>query len=104
MSQDPTARCLQHPKFKQLVHARGRFSLIFTLVILGGYSLYVLGMSFAPAFMAAPFRDGGHVTNGIVLAILVILNGMVCAGIYSWWANRRFDAIRKELREDLGHV
>lgn len=104
MSQDPTERCLQHPKFQQLVRARGRFSWIFTLIILLGYGIYVLGMSFTPGFMAAPIQDGGHVTYGILIAVLVIVNGMVCAGAYTWWANRRFDALRKELREDLGHV
>jgi len=104
MSQSETGKCLNHPKFKQLTHARARFNLIFSLIITVSYGLYVLGMSYVPGFMAHPLREGGNVTYGILIAILVILIGMVSAGIYTWWANRRFDALKSELLKDPGYA
>lgn len=103
MSQPETEKCLAHPKFKQLVRARGRFSLLFSLIITAGYGIYVLAMSFAPGFMSSPMQEGSSMTYGILIALLVIVCGMVCSGIYIWWANKKFDVLRRELLEDLGY-
>lgn len=102
MSQPETEKCLANPKFKQLVHARGRFSLMFTLIITAGYSIFVLGMSYAPGFMSRPLGEGGSMTYGILIGVLVIISGIVCSGIYTWWANRHFDVLKAELLKDLG--
>lgn len=103
MSQTETERCLNHPKFKQLTHSRGRFSLLFSLIITVAYSIFVLGMSFAPGFMSSPLKEGGSMTYGILIAVLVILTGMICSGIYTYWANKKFDVLKRELLKDLGH-
>jgi len=103
LSGTETEKCLHHPQFKQLIRARGRFSLVFSLMILLSYGLYVLGMCFAPTAMAQPFEEGGSMTYGILMAVGVILWGMICSGIYSWWANRHFEAIKHALLKDLGY-
>lgn len=103
MSEPLTGKCLAHPKFKELVRTRGQFSFYFTLIIVIGYGIYVLGMAYAPAFMSKVTFEGGTMTNGILIAILVILSGMFCAGFYTWWANRKFDVLKAELLKDLGH-
>lgn len=103
MSQSETEKCLAHPKFQQLVRARSRFSLLFSLIIAVGYAIYVLGMSFAPGFMSSPLSAGSSLTYGIVIAVLVIISGMVFSGIYTWWANKKFDRLNRELLKDLGH-
>ncbi len=102
MSPTETEKCLNHPKFKELTRARNRFGLVFSLIIAVGYAVYVLGMSFAPGFMSQSF-GGGSMTYGIVIGVLVIISGMVCSGIYTWWANRYFDVLSGELRKELGH-
>ena len=103
MSQSDTEKCLAHPKFQQLVQVRGRFSLVFSLIITVGYAIYVLGMAFAPGFMSSSLTEGSSLTYGIVIAVLVILSGMICSGIYTWWANRKIDGLKRELLKDLGH-
>lgn len=103
MSQSETEKCLSHPKFKQLTHARSRFSIIFSLIITAGFGFYVLATAFAPEFMARPVQIGQSMTNGILAAIIMIVLGMVSSGIYTWWANRHFDVLRDELLKDLGH-
>ncbi len=103
MSQLETEKCLNHPKFKQLTRARARFSLYFSLAIAIIYGIYVLGMSFAPDLMARPVTDGGSMTFGILIAMLGIINGVICSGVYTWWANRKFDVLNQELLKELGH-
>ncbi len=103
MSLPETEKCLAHPKFKQLVHARGRFSFLFSLIITAGYGFFVLGMSYAPRFMSSPIQEGRMMTYGILTAVLVIVSGMVCSGIYIWWANRKFDVLKAELLKELGY-
>lgn len=94
---------LNNPDFQQLVKRRNLVSLAFSLIIVTGYGIYVLGMAFAPGFMSRPIAEGGSLTNGIVIAILVILLGMVTSGIYTWWANKKFDVMKKDLLRELGY-
>ena len=103
MSPSETEKCLSHPKFKQLTHARGRFSYIFSLIITVGFGFYVWATAYAPEFMASPLQDGKSMTYGILAAVLMIVLGMVSSGIYTWWANRHFDVLRDELLKELGH-
>ncbi len=102
MSPTETEKCLNHPKFKELIRARRRFGLVFSLIIAVGYAVYVLGMSFAPGFMSQS-PGSGSMTYGIIIGVLVIISGMVCSGIYTWRANRYFDVLNGELRKELGH-
>lgn len=94
---------LIHPKFKQLVTARHRVSLSLTLIIILGYGTYVLGMSFASDFMARPLQSNSSITYGLLIAVLVICNGMISSGLYIWWANRKFDTLKQEFLDDVGH-
>ena len=103
MSQVETEKCLNHPKFKQLVRARGRFGLLFSVFIFASYGIYVLGMSFAPGFMSRSLMEDGSMTYGILIAVLVIISGTVCSGFYTWWAARNFDILKAELLKELGH-
>lgn len=102
MSQIETEKCLNHPKFQQLIRAKGRFSLLFSLIITLGYGIYVLGMSFAPGLLSRPLEHGGSVTYGIMIAVMVIISGMVLSGIYTLQANKKFDRLKRELLKDLG--
>ncbi len=103
MSPSETEKCLSHPKFKQLTHTRGRFGVIFSLIIMVGFGFYVLATAYAPEFMANPLYEGESITYGILMAVFMILLGMVTSGIYTWWANRYFDVLRDELLKELGH-
>ncbi|NOZ66040.1 MAG: DUF485 domain-containing protein [Alphaproteobacteria bacterium] len=103
MSPSETEKCLNNPKFKKLTRARANGNILFSLIILVGYGIYVLGISFTPAFMASPVASGSSLTYGILIAVLVIVSGMVCSGFYVWWANRKFDVLKQDLLKDLGH-
>jgi len=102
MEQTETEKCLNNPKFRRLVRAKGRFSLLFTAFITFEYILYASAVAFAPAFMARSV-EGGAMTYGILSAIGVIISGMICSGIYIWWANRHFDVLKEDLLRDMGH-
>lgn len=103
MSKLDTDTFLNNPDFQRLVKLRGRVSQVFSLIIVIGYGIYILGTAFAPGFMSRPITEGGSLTYGIVIAILVILLGMVTSGIYTWWANTKFDVMKQELLKELGY-
>ncbi|VAV90586.1 hypothetical protein MNBD_ALPHA02-1579 [hydrothermal vent metagenome] len=103
MSSPETEKCLNNPKFKELTRARANGNILFSLIILVGYGIYVLGISFAPKLMSSPVTSGSSLTYGILIAVLVIVSGMVCSGLYVWWANRKFDVLKQDLLKDLGH-
>lgn len=103
MEQTETGKCLAHAKFRQLTRARGRASLLLSVIITLGYGLYVSGIIFAPGLMSRPVEDGGSMTYGILGAIMVIVAGMICSGIYICYSARHIDVLQQELLKDLGY-
>jgi len=103
MSQLKTEECLNHPKFKKLVASRGRISLLFSLIIFMGYSIFVLGMALAPELMSMTLSSDSSITYGILLGIVMIITSMVSSGIYMRIANQSFDPLKQELLIELDH-
>ena len=103
MSNSTTEEICAHPKFKQLVHTRLRLSLFFSLFIFIGYCIFVLGMAFAPSWMATPFSTGSSITYGIIIAIFMIVAGMLSSGIYMKMASSSFDSVKLELLKEINH-
>jgi len=103
MSKIKTEEFLNHPKFKQLVSARSRLSLSFSLFIFIGYSIFVFGMAYAPSWMATPMSSESSVTYGIVIAIFMITACMVSSGIYMKIASQSFDVVKQELLKEFNY-
>jgi len=101
MSKINTEQYLQHPKFKQLVSDRSRLSVSFSLLICIGYGIFVIGMSYFPAWMSTPTSDGSSISYGIMMAIFLIIFGVLCSGLYMKKANNEFDSLKRELLEEL---
>ncbi|MFC7047733.1 DUF485 domain-containing protein [Emcibacter nanhaiensis] len=87
-------------EFKRLCGLRLKWSLLLSLAIAIPYGLYILLTAFSDPVISQPVSDGGIVTWGMVLVFLVIINGMICAGIYTWWANTKFDPVRKKFLQE----
>ncbi|WP_321396502.1 DUF485 domain-containing protein [Emcibacter sp.] len=87
-------------EFNRLCGLRKRMSLLLSLAIAVPYGLYILLTAFSAPIISQAVTDGGVITWGMVLVFLVIINGMICAGIYTWWANTKFDPVRKQFLKD----
>ena len=103
MSKINTEEFLNHPKFQQLVSARSRLSFMFSLFILVGYGVFVLGMAYAPGWMATPLAEGSSITLGLVIGVFMIVFGMVSSGLYMKIANQKFDTLKQELLKEFDY-
>lgn len=65
------------------------------------YFGYILLIAFDRSFLARPI-GGGTTTLGIPIGIGVIVSGILLTWIYVARANRRFDALTRELLRDAG--
>ena len=87
------------PRYHELTRRRGRLTWALTAIILIAFFGFILLVAFAKPFLARPIGDG--VTSiGIPIAIGVILLGFVLTAFYVRHANRHYDAMIRELRED----
>ena len=74
---------------------------VFDYLILAIYFGYVLLIAFDRDFLARPL-GGGTTSIGIPIGLGVIVAGIVLTGIYVRRANRRFDALTREVIEEAG--
>jgi len=103
MSKINTEEFLQHPKFQLLTKSRGRLSLMLSLFIFAGYSIFVLGMAYFPGWMATPLSENSSVTIGILIGVMMIIAGVLCSGYYMKHANSDFDSLKQELLKELDY-
>lgn len=94
-------RIRANPKFQELVRSRSRLAWTLTATVLGAYYLFMLVVAFAPQWLHAPLGEGRVLTVGIPVAAAVIVFSWLLTGWYVRSANTRFDALSKELLEDL---
>jgi uncharacterized membrane protein (DUF485 family) len=91
----------ENATYRQLVSERSRLSWILTIIMLAIFFGYILLIAFDRSFLARPIGSG-TTTLGIPMGIGVILAGIVLTWIYVARANRRFDALTRELLEEVG--
>ena len=91
----------QDPRYVALVARRGRFTWMLSILMMAVFFGYVLLIAFDKALLARPI-GGGTTTLGIPIGIGVILTGIVLTGIYVRRANRDFDRVLREIREEAG--
>lgn len=87
------------PRFIALAEARSRVGWTLAAVMAALYFGFVFLVAFAPGWMATPVW--GVITLGFPLGLLVIVSAIVLTGIYVSIANRRFDAMQREIVERL---
>ena len=92
-------RILADPRFQRLVARRSRFAWTLSAIMLVIYLGFTLLAAFDRPLMATtPF--GGVTSLGIVLGLGVIVVAFALTGIYVSRANREFDRLATEIRED----
>lgn len=98
LAPDP-ARILADPRFLRLVARRSSFAWTLSAIMLVIYLGFTLLVAFDRPLMAStPF--GGVTSLGIVLGLSVIVVAFALTGIYVSRANREFDRLTAEIRED----
>ncbi|PZT48896.1 hypothetical protein B6S12_00960 [Helicobacter valdiviensis] len=87
-------------KFKNFVTFRNKVSLTLSMVVLFCYYIFVLGIGLFPEILG--YRLGpSAITLGIIFGIFLIFLCIISTGLYTFFANKHFDKVQKEVLEDL---
>src|SRR5215475_14784408 len=100
MTPDLFERVKRDRRFQELVAKRTRFAWALSAVMLAIYFGFIFIIAFAPKSLGMPIGPG-VTTVGIPLGLFVIVSAFVLTGIYVYRANTEFDAITREIVEDI---
>ncbi len=92
---------LDDPDFRRLARAKNRVSFALTAAMVAVYFGFIFLLAYRRDLFAA--RLGDSLTVGIPIGIGVILTSWLLTGVYASWANARYDAEVRRLREKVGH-
>lgn len=90
---------LESEKFKNLVKKRLTVSLSLTAIMLIVYFGFMLTIAFYKDLLA--LKIGEHITIGLPVGIGVIIFAWLLTGIYTRWANNKYDKAVRELRNEI---
>ena len=87
-------------KFRNFIAFRNKISLILSLVGLGCFYVFVIGVGLFPEVLG--YRLGpSSITLGIILGIFLIALCIIATGLYTFLANTYFDKDQNEVLEQL---
>jgi len=99
--QDPlVGRITANPRYQKLVKTRLRLGWILTIIMLTAYYSYIGIIAFDKELFARRLGEG-VMTVGIPVGFGVIVLAVVITGIYVWRANTKFDAMAREVLEEV---
>jgi len=87
-------------RFQELVATRARFAWMLSGAMLVIYFGFIFIIAFAPKSLGTPI-GASVITAGIPLGLFVIVSAFVLTGIYVRRANSEFDAITREIIEEV---
>src|SRR5688572_405792 len=91
---------LDDPEFRAMARAKDRISLILTSITLVIYFGFIFLLAFNQKLGDLIGRKiTENVTLGMPLGVGVILSSFILTGIYVRWANGRYDAMVRAIRE-----
>lgn len=94
------ARMLEDPEFKALVSRKNRISLVLTIFEMVLFFGFIALIAFFKPFLGT--KISGAITVGIPIAVGAIVLSWVLTGIYVVWANTKYDALVRRVRDRIG--
>lgn len=102
MAKKSNQEILNDPDFKHLVGQKNVISWILTILELALYFGFVGLIAYNKPFLAQKMSADTKTTIGIPIAVGTILLSWVFTGIYIYWANAKYDAMVKKLKDKIG--
>jgi len=96
-----SARIRNHPRYQELVTGQRTFIAGLTAVTLIPYFTFILIAAFAPQLLASKLSANSAITLGWPLGVAFIVGAWLLTGVYILRANRRFDALTTQIREEV---
>jgi uncharacterized membrane protein (DUF485 family) len=94
------AKMLADPEFKALIARKNRISLILTICEMVLFFGFIALIAFYKPFLGT--KISGAITIGIPIAVVAIVLSWVFTGIYVIWANTKYDAMVRRVRDRIG--
>jgi uncharacterized membrane protein (DUF485 family) len=93
---------LNDPEFRAMVRAKDRISLMLTAITIVIYFGFIFLLAFNQKLGDVIGRKiSENITLGMPLGVGVIVSSFVLTGIYVRWANGRYDAMIRAIREKV---
>ncbi|MDF1875824.1 DUF485 domain-containing protein [Sulfurimonas sp. SAG-AH-194-I05] len=89
------------PNYKELLQRRRRLTLGLSLSMLVVYFSFILSIAFKPSLLGTPIFSDSVITYGIAVGIFVILFAFILTGIYTYIANKKFDALTQKIQNNV---
>lgn len=102
MSDEIYERVLSNPKFAAMTASRARFSWRLALIVLAVYYAFVFASALAPELMARPLAEGMTFPVGLAAGIVITVFCSLMTGVYVLRANSRYDAMNRDLLNEVG--
>ena len=100
MNDDIVARIRANPKYKELKAKRTSFGVLLTILMMVVYYGYIALIAWNKPFLSQPLGSG-VTTIGVPIGMGVIIFTIVITGIYVRRANTEFDALTRDILEDV---
>lgn len=100
MQPDLAARIQADPRFQELVSKRSKYNWTMAIIMMVIYYAFILFIAFNKTALAAKLGEGSVMSVGILTGFLVIIAAFVLTGIYVRRANREFDALTAQIKEN----
>ncbi len=90
-----------HPAFLEMTRRRLRMTFILTAVLLLNFCLFFVLLAWWPQILEMRIVPASPINFGFWLAFFIVIFSVLASGFYVWWANTRFDNIKKKLLDEL---
>lgn len=89
-----------NPKYQKLVSSRSSLAWRLSITMFVVYYSFILIIAFNPSILGTPISNG-ITTVGIPVGIVIIIFAFILTGIYTNRANKEFDTLVFEIKEEL---
>ncbi len=101
MSKKTVHEILEDEDFKALSSQKNVISIILTILELVLYFGFIALIAFNKPFLSQKVGGEGATTIGIPIAVGTIIGSWVFTGIYIFWANSKYDAEVKKVKDNI---
>ena len=102
MSSKSVDQILTDPEFLKLMRQKNFVTVVLTIVELAIYFGFIGLIAYNKPFLGTRVSEGSSITIGIPIAVGVIVLSWVLTGIYVYWANNKYDAMVKAVKDRIG--
>jgi uncharacterized membrane protein (DUF485 family) len=100
MDKETVQRIKNNPKYQELVQTRSKYAWKLAIFVFVMYYGFILLLAYKPEVLGASI-SGGVTTWGIPVGIAIIVISVAITGIYTKKANRDFDKLNNEIKQEL---